>query len=286
MIIEIIITIFIFALVPLAVKETSANPFTIGLFRLLLASILLGFFWRMKIDWNVWKKSSFWKLIIIGLAFFGHWITYTFSVKAAGPSICVLGMATYSIQLIFLGSWFLGHRITYKNIICLILSLIGVILVIPSWNFHDNVTFGLGLALVSASFYAVIPIMLQKSHELSQETRIFYQFFISCCCYALLWGQTSWSGLNNIDWWLLTFLAVLGTFVAHTFWSKAVTKLPTTTSGIIYYLITPLTMVLAWGITGEKLTLMQKIGGLIILMSVLVNLINKKLVNKIIGNRL
>ena len=275
MIIELIISIIIFSLVPLAVKETIANPYTIGIFRLVIASALLGHMWRKKIDWKILNNKSAWKLLVIGTAFFGHWITYTFAVKVSGPTITVLGLATYGIQLIFYGSWFLGHRISSKNLVCLILSLIGVGLVIPSWDFHNNTTFGVALALLSASFYAIIPIMLQKSHEFNQETRIFYQFLIASIGYFLLLGKTSWDSLGTYDWWLLIFLAVMGTFVAHTFWSKAVTKLPTTTTGIIYYLVTPLTMILSWGILGEKLGGVQKLGGLIILIAALVNMVTR-----------
>ncbi len=275
MVIEIILAIVIFSLVPLAIKETTANPYTIGIFRLIVATLMLGVFWRKKINWSAYKESTFWKLAIIGICFFGHWITYTFAVKVSGPSITVLGLATYGIQLIFYGSWFLGYKIHAKNIFCLILSLIGVGLVIPSWDFHNNITLGLLLALVSASFYAIIPIMLQKSHEFNQETRIFYQFSISSLGYFFLIKETSWSGLSNNDWWLLLFLAVLGTFVAHTFWSRAVTKLPTTTTGIIYYLVTPITMVLSWGVLGEELSGLQKLGGVVILAAALVNMLTK-----------
>ena len=275
MVIEIVLAIIIFSLVPLAVKETTANPFTIGIFRLLIATVLLGLFWRKKINWRVYKEATFWKLIIIGLCFFGHWITYTFSVKVVGPSVCVLGLATYGIQLIFYGAIFLGYKVSKKNILCLVLSLIGVGLVVPTWDFQNNTTLGLTLALISASFYSIIPIMLQKSNEFNQETRIFYQFSISSIGYIFLFGQTSWSGLSSNDWWMLIFLAVFGTFIAHTFWSKAVTNLPTTSSGIIYYLVTPLTMILSWGILGEVLTGLQRLGGVVILMAALVNILTR-----------
>ena len=269
------IAIIIFAFVPVAVKFTTANPFTIGLFRLVVATGLIGLVYRNKIEWrslfSIGERKSIWKLIVIGMAFIGHWLTYTFSIKVSGPSICVLGMATYGVQLIFYGSLFLGYHVRPKNIICLLFILIGVALVIPSWDFSNNTTLGLMLALISASFYAIIPIMLQKSHEFSQETRIFSQFGVAMIGYFFLVGKTEWASLGTNDWWALIFLAVLGTFIAHSLWTRVTSRIPTTTSGVLYYLITPAAMMLSHFLLGEELSFKQQIGGLIILVAALLN---------------
>ena len=269
------IAIIIFAFVPVAVKFTTANPFTIGLFRLVVATAMIGLVYRNKIEWRSLflrgERKSVWKLIVIGMAFIGHWLTYTFSIKVSGPSICVLGMATYGVQLIFYGSLFLGYHVRAKNIICLLFILIGVSLVIPSWDFSNNTTLGLMLALISASFYAIIPIMLQKSHEFSQETRIFAQFGVAMVGYLFLIQQTEWESLASTDWWALVFLAVLGTFIAHSLWTRVTSRIPTTTSGVLYYLITPAAMLLSHFLIGEELSLKQQIGGLIILVAALLN---------------
>ena len=269
------IAIIIFAFVPVAVKFTTANPFTIGLFRLVVATAMIGLVYRNKIEWRSLflrgERKSVWKLIVIGMAFIGHWLTYTFSIKVSGPSICVLGMATYGVQLIFYGSLFLGYHVRAKNIICLLFILIGVSLVIPSWDFSNNTTLGLMLALISASFYAIIPIMLQKSHEFSQETRIFAQFGVAMIGYLFLIQQTEWESLASTDWWALVFLAVLGTFIAHSLWTRVTSRIPTTTSGVLYYLITPAAMLLSHFLIGEELSLKQQIGGLIILVAALLN---------------
>lgn len=265
------IALFIFSFVPVVVKFTSANPFSIGLFRLIVASSLIALVYRKKIDWKAFKSRSVWKLFVVGFCFFCHWLTYTFSIKVSGPSICVLGMATYGVQMIIYGSFFLGYHVRLKNILCLVFILGGVALVIPSWDFNNNTTLGLGLALLSASFYSVIPIMLQKSHEFTQETRIFAQFSVAMIGYILLAGQTEWSSLMMKDWLSLIFLAVLGTFVAHSLWSRVTSRLPTTTSGVIYYLITPSAMLLSHYLLGEELSGKQQIGGAIILLAALFN---------------
>ncbi len=268
---RLIAAISIFSFVPIVVKLTSANAFTIGLFRLMLAAFLLSCFWRKRIDFFAFQKKSFWKLLLIGFCFFAHWLTYTFSVKVSGPSFTVMGMATYGVQLIFYGAVFLNNSVNKKNIFCLILILTGVALVIPDWSLGNNTTFGLVLALISASFYAAIPILLQKAHEFNQETRVFFQFSVALVGYLLLSPLSDFRSLLLHDWMALLFLGVLGTFVAHTLWSGLVSTLPTTTTGISYYLITPSAMFISYFVFKEELTFWQVIGALTILMSALVN---------------
>lgn len=274
--IDALIAIIIFSFVPVSVKFTAANPFTIGLFRLIVATLLIGLVYRKKINWLAFKSRSSWKLLVVGLCFVCHWLTYTFSIKISGPSICVLGMATYGVQLIFYGSFFLGYHVRVWNIICLLLILVGVFLVIPGLDINNNTTLGLVLALTSASFYSAIPIMLQKSHEFSQETRIFAQFGIGMLVYLLFIPFTEWTYLGRNDWLALIFLAVLGTFVAHSLWSRVTSRLPTTTSGVIYYLITPSAMLLSHFILGEQLSVKQQIGGGVILFAALTNSLQSK----------
>jgi drug/metabolite transporter (DMT)-like permease len=194
----------------------------------------------------------------------------------------VLAMSTYGIQLIFYGSLFLGYHVNKKNIVCLVLILCGVSFVVPSWNFNNNLTMGFCLALVSASFYAIIPIMLQKSQEFNLETRIFAQFTTAFVGYSVLFPLSHWMVLTKVDWLGLLFLAVLGTFIAHSLWSRVVASVPTTTSGIVYYIITPSAMFLSWFLLGDMLSGRQLIGGAVILVAALLNTLSQERINKMI----
>lgn len=274
-------SLLIFALVPLAVKFTDANPYDIGLLRLLMAVVLLAFFWRRKIEWRAYKKVGFSKIVLLGTCFFLHWITYTFAVKWAGPSMTVLGMSSYGVQLMLWGALFLGNKITTKSVLCLIAIIFGVFLVIPEWDFANNGTLGLILALLSATFYSFIPVILQKTKEFKTETRIFFQFFIALFGYLFLIGKTDLKILKAEDWYALIFLGVFGTFIAHTLWSKVTSVISTNISAILYYLVTPITMALAVYLFNERLSALQITGALIILVGSFTNLINKQLIHKI-----
>lgn len=273
MILEGFLAIIIFAFVPLAIKFTMASPLTICLFRLLIAVVALSLYWRKKISFNSFFNNvpGFWKLWLIGFIFFLHWITYAYAVKLGGPSIGVLGLSTYGIQLVVAGLFFLGHRLTKKDIFCLALSMLGLFFIVPSWNFSDESTVGLGLALLSATCFAILPIVHKKSQEFSQETRIFAQFFGALVCFTFFIGKTNWN-LSTGDWGALIFLGIFGTLIAHSLWARVSSTVSATHTGLAYYTIAPLAIVLSHLFLGESITMIQLFGGLIVISASMINL--------------
>lgn len=268
-----VLAILIFAFVPLAIKYTTASAITICLFRLLVTTIFLAIFWRKKIEFkffNPFKKGSG-NLWLIGIIFFCHWITYVNAVKIGGASIGVLGLSTYGVQLIIASMIFLDHKITSKEMFYLLISMIGVLLVIPSWDFKNNITFGLSLALLSSTFFALLPIVHRKSQRFNEETRIFAQFFGAMVGFAFFISETHWD-LNQSDWLTLLYLAILGTLVAHSLWASLSSKLSASTAGLTYYAIAPISIGLSHFLLGESLSSKQVFGSIIIVLAAFLNL--------------
>lgn len=277
MLFEGLLAIIIFSLVPLAIKFTIASPLTICLFRLIVAVIALALIWRKKINFKnfFFTYPENWKLWLIGVVFFFHWVTYAYGVKLGGPSIGVLGLSTYGIQLVIGGAIFLGQRVTRKDIFCLVFSLIGILMIIPSWNFKDNSTQGIVLALLSATCFAILPILHQKSQNFSLETRIFAQFFGALVGFMLFSGKTNWD-LRPLDWWALIFLGVFGTLIAHSMWARVSAKVSSAKAGLAYYMITPLSILLSSLLLGENFTQLQMAGALVVILAAILNTISLK----------
>lgn len=271
---ERLLAIIIFAFVPLAIKVTEATPITICLFRLLITVIFLVIFWHKKINFKNFhpRVRNSWKLWTIGLIFFFHWITYAYGVKLGGPSIGVLGLSTYGLQLVIASCLFLGQHISKKNFFCLGFSMIGILMIIPSWNFKNESTHGLLLSLISATFFAALPILHQKAQEFSLETRIFAQFFGALLGFLLFIGKTNWN-LKATDWWTLIFLGIFGTLIAHSLWIRLSAKISTINLSLSYYAIAPITVGLAHFLLAETFTLLQMCGAVVIILSAIVNII-------------
>lgn len=272
MIFEALMAIVIFAFVPLAIKLTVATPMTICLFRLVIAVAALAFWWRKKIQFKSlmpFEKES-WKLWLIGSIFFCHWVSYAYGVKWGGPSIGVLGLSTYGLQLVIASSIFLGHRVSRKEFVCLLISMIGILMIVPSWDFKNDSTAGLLLALLSATCFALLPIVHQKSQSFNLETRIFAQFFGAMMGFLLFSSKTQWD-LKTLDWLALVFLGVFGTLIAHSLWARVTSKYTASQAGVAYYAIAPLTIMLSYFLLGEGFSHLQLLGAFVVIVSSLFN---------------
>jgi drug/metabolite transporter (DMT)-like permease len=264
--------IFIFSFVPVAIKFTDANPYSIGIFRLFIASFAVLWWWRKKILLNQFKTYQIWRLVLIGAIFFCHWLTYFFAIKIGGAQACVLGMSTYGIQLIIYGSIFLGYHLRLKNYLALIVVLIGIYLLLPEFNLTNQFSKGLMLGLISAAFYSILPILHQRFNQyFDYEIRIFSQFFFCLIGFSFFYPETNWN-LVTKDWFTLLFLAIFGTLIAHSLWAKSTSRLPTYISGIIYYAITPSALILSHLIFNESLNLKQIVGATLIVSAAIFNI--------------
>ena len=242
---EAAISLILMAGVPVFIKFTSANPLTIGLFRLSVATILIGLFLRPVKNDRPLSKSMIFPLIIIGVLFSIHWITYFLSIKKATASIGILGASTYGIHLIFLGWALRKDKPGIFDFTALVLAMFGTYLVVPEFSFSNNATVGILLAVFSGFCFALLPILHQKYHFIPERIRIFGQFFFAWIIFMFFIPWTDWR-LVPTDWWSLLYLAIPGTFIAHSLWVRVTTKLSTTVSSVIFYLLIPMTMLISY----------------------------------------
>ena len=117
--------------VPVFVKFTTANPFTIGLFRLTLATLLLLVFLRPAQIRRYGERRFILPLLLVGAIFALHWITYFSSIKLGTATIGFLGVSTYGIHLIVVGWIARGTRPGLADLLALFLALIGTYLIVP-----------------------------------------------------------------------------------------------------------------------------------------------------------
>ena len=257
--VEAAITLILMAGIPVFIKFTSANALTIGVFRLAVAATLLILFFKPVTLFSLLRKRMIVPLILIGLFFAMHWITYFLSIKKATASIGLLGMSTYGIHLIFLGWIFRDHKPSSWDFVALTFAMLGTYYIIPEFSFKNNIAVGVALGILSGFCFAVLPILHQHYKNIPEKLRIVGQFSFGLVFFLFFLPQTNWQ-LQRVDWWALLFLAIPGTVIAHSLWIRVTTHLPTTVSSLIFYLIVPMTMLISHFWLGEEMP-MQKIVG-------------------------
>src|SRR5689334_16026455 len=94
----------------IVVKSISANPYTIGVFRLSFATIVLATFIAIRGALRRVSRRDSAPLAVIGFLFFGHSLTLFLAIKASSSSIGAIGLSTYGVDLLILGTLFAGER--------------------------------------------------------------------------------------------------------------------------------------------------------------------------------
>lgn len=250
---EAAIALFLFACIPVVIRYVSANPITIGIARLVIATTGMGLVMRGRDQFRRLPRADLARLCVIGLFFFAHWMAYFFSIKVSSASIGTIGLSTYGIHLLILGAIFGRARFGVIDALAVTLAVAGATLTVPVLSLTNSSTLGMFLGVLAGFFYAVLPILHQRWSHLSSPIRAFGQFTVALVLFLFLLPMSRWD-LRPIDWVWLAFLGVGSTFVGHGLWVGVTTRLRPATTSIIYYGNVPIAIALSVLVLGEPLT--------------------------------
>lgn len=250
---EALVALILFGAIPVVVKLISANPWTIGVFRLTIAAAGIFLIAWMRGSLQRLPLRDVVRVAVIGAFFFGHWITYFLSIKASSASIAAIGLSTYGIHLLILGSLFGRARLHAIDVVAVLLAAAGAVAIVPSFDLRNEVTFGMLLATVSATMYASLPILHRRWAHIPNTLRTLGQFGFALLLFLLFLPKTEWT-LRPLDWGGLLFLAFGSTLVGHTLWVRVTTRLSPPVTSIIYYGNLPFAIGLSVLVLHEPLT--------------------------------
>jgi len=262
---ESIVAIVLFSFVPIIVKIVSVNVYTIGIIRLFIATIISFLIIQKRGDLLLFYK--YWKILAVtGFFFFLHWIFFFTSIKISSPTVASIGLSTYGVQLIVFGWIFYKNKFYLSDLIAVIIAIIGNIIIVTNYNFNDIRSFGLMLGILSGFFFACIPLINQKYHQIPLLLKSFGQFLFALLFYSFFFSKTRWN-LYATDWIGLMILSIFCTFIAHTLWIKVITKLSITTTSLIHYLDLPITMILSFFIIHETIDIVKIYGATLVIIA-------------------
>jgi drug/metabolite transporter (DMT)-like permease len=269
--VEAIVALLLFGCIPMVVKLISANPYTIGIFRLALATIFFAAFMAARGQLRRVTRNDLLRLAAIGFLFGAHWLTLFFAVKVSSASIGAIGLSTYGVDLLLLGILFAGERPRFVVILAVLLAAGGAVLVVPTFDLRNTTALGMLLACASALMYATLPLLHQRWSHIPTGTRTLGQFAFALLFFSLFITRTNWS-LTPRDWAGLLFLAIGVTLIAHSLWVRVTTRLSPSATSILYYGNIPVAIALGVLILDEPLGLRAMTGAALIIAGGLIGL--------------
>lgn len=267
------IALVLFGCIPVVVRGVSANAYTIGIVRLAIATLGLAALMKFRGELRRVAPRDLGRLAVIGLLFFGHWLTLFLGIKISSASIGAIGLSTYGAHLLILGA-ITGARVRWTDAAAVLIAVAGAMLVVPSFDLRNETALGMLLTSSSALMYASLPLFHQRWSHIQTSTRALGQFAFALAFFLLFAGKAEWT-LSARDWGGLLFLGIGVTLIGHSLWVSVTTRLSPSATSILYYANIPIAIALSAALLGERLTTRSGIGAAMIIGAGVLGLVSR-----------
>ena len=267
-----IVSMFIFGTIGLFVRNIPVSSGELALYRAVLAALLIGCYLllsKQSIPFAQIKKELP-LLLLSGIAMAFNWILLFQAYKYTTVSVATLSyyfapvIVTVACPILF------KEKMGAKQWICFAMSTLGIVLItgIGDLSGGSNHFIGIIFGLGAACLYATVILLNKFIMKVQGIHRTFLQFIAAIIVlipYVSLTSGFSLGSLNARGWVFLLIVGLIHTGVTYCMYFSSLKELPGQKAAILSY-IDPLVAVLCSVlILGEAMSLMQIVGGLLIL---------------------
>lgn len=254
------------------VRNISVSSGELALYRAVLAAVLIGFFLlitKQKIPFSSIKKDVP-LLLFSGMAMGINWILLFEAYKYTTVAISTLSYYFAPVIVTLVCPILFKEKMTKKQILCFIMSTVGLSLVIGITNLGSGgndligVLFGLGAAV----FYATVILLNKFIKGVAGIHRTFLQFLAAIVIlipYVAVSGGMTLGNLNATGWMCLLIVGFLHTGITYCLYFSSLKELTGQTAAILSYIDPLVAVIVGVLILAEPLTWQQLLGGCLIL---------------------
>lgn len=261
----------IFGTLGLFVRNISVSSGELALYRAVLAALLLtGFFVLSKQHIPLSKvKKEIPLLLASGVAMGINWILLFQAYKYTTVSAATLSYYFAPVIVTVVCPFLFREKLTVKQIICFIMSTVGLVLIIGIGDVHgDSNIIGILFGLGAAVFYAAVILLNKFIKKVEGIHRTFLQFIaaiITLTPYVLCTSGITLGSLNNIGWINLLIVGLVHTGITYCMYFSSLKELPGQKVAILSYIDPLVAVLISVTVLGETMTMSQVIGGMLIL---------------------
>ena len=261
----------IFGTLGIFVRNIPVSSGELALYRAVLAALLIAVFLlltKQRIPFaNIKKEVPL--LLASGVAMGINWILLFEAYKYTTVSVATLSYYFAPVIVTVVCPVLFKEKLTGKQIICFIMSTLGLVLItgigdIGSGNDFVGILFGLGAAV----FYATDILLNKFIKNVEGIHRTFLQFLSAIVIlvpYVIMTSGVTLGNLNGIGWVNLLIVGLIHTGVTYCMYFSSLKELPGQKAAILSYIDPLVAVMISVTILGESMTLWQMIGGILIL---------------------
>ena len=266
------VSMAVFGTLALFTRNISVSSGELALYRAIMAAILLTCYLgvtKQKIDFKKIKKEIP-LLLASGMAMGINWILLFQAYKYTTVSVATLSYYFAPVIVTVVCPFLFKEKLTKKQIICFVMSTIGLILIIGVENLGGGgsdlagILFGLG----AAAFYATVILLNKFIKNVTGIHRTVLQFYAAIIIlipYVACTGGSTLGSLNGIGWVCLLVVGLVHTGITYCLYFSALKDLSGQEASILSYIDPLVAVLVSVLILGESMTVLQVIGGIFIL---------------------
>lgn len=254
------------------VRNIQVSSGELALYRAVLAALLIGVYLllsRQKINFSAIRKELP-LLLFSGMAMGINWILLFEAYKYTTVAISTLSYYFAPVIVTVVCPFLFRETLTVKQILCFVMSTLGLALVIGITDLGSGGNNGLGIAfgLGAACFYACVILLNKFIKGITGIHRTFLQFLSAIAIllpYVMFSGGMHLDALDPTGWLCLLIVGLVHTGITYCLYFSSLKELPGQEAAILSYIDPLVAIIVGVLVLGEPLSWQQLLGGSLIL---------------------
>ena len=266
------VSMIIFGTLGVFTRNISVSSGELALYRAVMAAVLLVLYLlitKQKIDFKAIKKELI-LLLLSGMAMGINWILLFEAYKYTTISAATLSYYFAPVIVTVVCPILFREKLTKIQIICFIMSTIGLILITGIGNIGESGTDFIGIlfGLGAAAFYATVILLNKFIKNVEGIHRTVLQFLAAIIIllpYVMCSGGCTLEKLDTTGWICLIVVGLVHTGLTYCLYFSALKELKGQEAAILSYIDPLVAVLISVLILGERMTIVQLVGGAFIL---------------------
>ena len=260
------------------VRNISVSSGELALYRAILAALLIGGFLlatKQTLHFRSLKKELL-LLLFSGAAMGFNWILLFEAYKYTTIAIATLSYYFAPVIVTLVCPLLFHEKLTKKQILCFVMSTVGLSLVIGITNLGSggNDAIGIAFGLGAAVLYATVILLNKFIKGITGIHRTLLQFLAAIAVlipYVFATSGINLGNLNSMGWVCLLVVGLVHTGITYCLYFTALKDLSGQEAAILSYIDPLVAVIIGVLVLKEPLTWQQLIGGCLILGFTLLN---------------
>ena len=253
-------------------QQIAVSSGELALYRACLASGLIAIYLtlsKQKMDFQAVKKEIF-LLLLSGIAMGINWVLLFQAYRYTTISAATLSYYFAPVIVTLACPFLFKEKLTKKQILCFVMSTIGLVLIIGVGSLDRSGTHLIGIlyGLGAAFLYATVVLMNKFIRNVAGIHRTLMQFCGAIAVlipYVLISGGTHLEALDSTGWICLLIVGLVHTGITYCLYFSALKDLSGQEASILSYIDPLVAIFVSFFLLGESMTPSQMVGGALIL---------------------